>query len=603
MTTSRPLTSRDPERIGGHHLLGRLGEGGQGVVYLAEDESGARVALKVLHDRGGSRDTFLKEISAARKVASFCTAEILHVDEDEDLPYVVTEFIDGPSLRELVEEKGPQSGPALYRLAIGTATALAAIHQAGIVHRDFKPGNVLVGPDGPRVIDFGVARSMDATVTAASTVIGTPSYMAPEQLAGEVVGPAADVFAWGATIAYAANGRPPYGQDTIPAVMNRIITGKPDLGGLAGPLRELVTQALHKDAAKRPHSRDILLRLLEHSQGPISAPEALAQGRALAMADDDSLADERTARWATVKLPTATTPAKRPMFQRAALVTGVLAALVLLAGTMAIAVTGDSREPRRTAAASPTTPGTTPRQTSQHHLTPTQQTPAGAPSTDVPATPSAVATDVQAAVARRGTATFSVEGGMTQSADSFKAQGRLHYQPGRSTNYDLTLSTDLEAASYDGSAGPRIILLGECGYYRDDPTSCHPTDAESQREINDAFIWTASEVRWVTSPYNIGELLQKSTSLRHNSDAGTITYRGTAVGADLAADGPISPFYQMFGGGLTKVTYTLVINRAHLPERLDIDLWSKITPDLTYHSLYSATYRDWGSSGTITRPY
>src|SRR5690606_13398566 len=170
-------------------------------------------------------------------------------------PYVVTEFIDGPSLRVLVERDGPQSGPALYRLAIGTATALAAVHQAGVVHRDLKPGNVLVGPDGPRVIDFGVARSLDATLTATSTVIGTPSYMAPEQLAGEAVGPAADVFAWGATIAYAANGRPPFGQDTIPAVMTRIMSGRPDLGGLTGPLRELVAQSLHRDPAKRPRRR------------------------------------------------------------------------------------------------------------------------------------------------------------------------------------------------------------------------------------------------------------------------------------------------------------------------------------------------------------
>ncbi|MEU8802273.1 serine/threonine-protein kinase [Spirillospora sp. NPDC048819] len=594
MTTSKPLTSRDPERLGEYRLAGRLGEGGQGVVYLAEDESGRQVALKVLHDRSGSRDALVKEISAARKVASFCTAEILHVGEDDDLPYVVTEFIDGPSLRELVEEKGPQSGPALYRLAIGTATALAAIHQVGIVHRDFKPGNVLIGPDGPRVIDFGVARSVDATVTAASTVIGTPSYMAPEQLGGETVGSAADVFAWGATIAYAANGRPPYGQDTIPAVMNRIVKGRPDLGGLTGPLRDLVTHALTKDPAERPQSRDVLLRLLEHSQGPIAAPEALAQGRALAMADDDSLAGERTARWATVRLPAE--PSRRPLFQRGVLVTGVLAAVALLAATVAIALNGDSSERTRTAAAAPTS--APPRQS-----TSPRSSPAATPRTGPPRTPSAVAAAIQKAVARHETATFAAEGGMTQSADSFEAQGRFHYQDGRSTNYDLTARTDLAAAMYGDYSDQRIIILANCAYYRVHPEECVPTNVDSMYEGMDVMIWTAIEVRWVTSPYNIIELLRKSMSLKRSTDAGTITYRGTASGARLAADGPIAPFYAMFGSRLTNVTYTLVTGRDHLPQRLDIDVWSTIQTDLVYHSLYSAAYRDWGKSGIITRVY
>ena len=590
MTASRPLTSRDPERLGGHQLLGRLGEGGQGVVYLAEDESGLRVALKVLHDRGGTRDSFLKEVSAARKVASFCTAEILHVGEDDGLPYVVTEFIDGPSLRELVEGKGPQSGPALYRLAIGTATALAAIHQAGIVHRDFKPGNVLVGSDGPRVIDFGVARSLDATVTAAGTVIGTPSYMAPEQLAGEVVGPAADVFAWGATIAYAANGRPPYGHDTIPAVMNRIVKGKPDLGGLAGPLRDLVTQALAKDPAGRPQSRDVLLRLLEHSEGPIAAPEALAQGRALAAADDDSLAGERTVRWATVRLPAE--PSRRPPVERGALVIGIIAAVVLLAGAAAVALGGEPHDRARAAAPAPASAapsGSASRRPAA----------AATPRTGPPATPAAVAAAVRGAVARHGTAAFTTEGGLTQSADRFEAQGRLHYREGASTNYDLTARTDL-AAAY-GGGGSRMIILDNCAYYRVHPEDCLPTDAHSLHGDMDVMIWTAIEVRWVTSPYNIFELLNKSTSFKRSADAGTLTYRGTASGARLAADGPIAPFYSMFGGRSTTVTYTLVTGRDHLPQRLDIDIWSKIETDLTYHSLYSATYRDWGRSGTITR--
>ncbi|WP_232383081.1 serine/threonine-protein kinase [Actinomadura violacea] len=567
MTRSKPLTSRDPERIGEHSLLGRLGEGGQGVVYLAEDPSGRQVALKVLHDRGGSRDGFLRETSAARKVAPFCTAEILHVGEDDDLPYVVTELIDGPSLRELVDEKGPQDGPALYRLAIGTATALAAIHQAGVVHRDFKPGNVLVGPDGPRVIDFGIARSMDATLTATSSIVGTPSYMAPEQLAGEPVGPPADVFAWGATIAYAANGRPPYGQDTIPAVMNRIVKGKPDLGGLTGPLRDLVAESLHKDPSRRPESRGLLLRLLEHSQGPIAASEALAEGRALAMADDRTLAN-RTARWATAPRPT------RPLFQRRVLLAGIATATVLLVLTTALAV---RQAPSGRSAASPRTTG------------------AAAPPAQ-PTAPKDVAAAVEQAVSQRKTAAFTANGQIADGNDSFVSHGRLHFRPGSSTNYDLTVrNPDSETESSDA----RIILLGNCGYLRSEPQRCRPTNGQQM----DAYAFLASEVRWVTSPYDILELLRNSTALKRDTDSGTITYRGSTRLAPLIDDGPVAPFYRIFSSRVTNITFTLVTARDHLPERLDIDLWTRIDPRITAHSLYSATYTDWGKSGTITRAY
>ncbi|GAA1797971.1 hypothetical protein GCM10009735_32780 [Actinomadura chokoriensis] len=596
MTGRRPLTSRDPEAVGGHRLIGRLGEGGQGVVYLAEDATGGRVALKVLHDRGGSRDAFLREISAARKVAPFCTAEIVHAGEDDGLPYVVTEFIDGPSLRELVSEKGTQSGPALYRLAVGTATALAAIHEAGIVHRDFKPGNVLVGPDGPRVIDFGVARFLDATVTASSTVIGTPSYMAPEQLAGDTVTPAADVFAWGATIAYAANGRPPYGQDTIPAVMNRIVKGKPDLGGLTGPLRDLVAQALHKDAAKRPHSRDILLRLLEHSQGPITAPEALAQGHALAMADDQTLTNDRTTRWTTVKLPPPNASTERPVFHRAALTIGALTAATLLAATVAMAIAGDFYE-RPNAAA--TIPASTPPLSTAR----TRQAPPAVSRSDPPTTPSAVAAAVGAAVASSMTAAFTAEGSRSQSDDSFNAQGRLHYQSGRSTNYDLTVRNPIGDEVTGDDFEARVILVGNCGYLRDAPTVCYSTRNDPEGEDNNSHVWMATEVRWVSSPYNILELLRHSSSLKREADSGTVTYRGRAPIAPLASSGPVAPFYRDFTAMETKIDYTLVTTRSHLPKRLDIDLWTSLTPTDVVHSLYSATYRDWGNTGTITRPY
>ncbi|MEV0403899.1 ABC transporter substrate-binding protein [Actinoallomurus sp. NPDC050550] len=263
-----PLRANDPQRVGSYALTGRLGEGGQGVVYLGEAPDGGQVAVKLLHAQFSGdakvRARFAGELASAKRVAPFCTARILDADVEGDTPYLVSEFIDGPSLRQVVDREGPRTGEALQRLAIGTVTALAAIHEAGIVHRDFKPSNVLIAADGPRVIDFGIARALDATGTLSSTAVGTPSYMSPEQISGHVVGPATDVFAWGCTIVFAATGSPAFGQDSIPAVMHRILNQEPYLGMLMGPLREIVTACLWKDPNRRPTAQQILLRLLSH---------------------------------------------------------------------------------------------------------------------------------------------------------------------------------------------------------------------------------------------------------------------------------------------------------------------------------------------------
>jgi len=266
MAGAEPLAPGDPQRIGAYRLTGRLGEGGQGAVYLAENASGEPVAVKVLHarlaDDPRARARFAAELKVAQRVSGFCTARILDADVEGQTPYIVSEYIDAPSLQAVLAAEGPRTGPALMRVAIGTITALAAIHDAGVVHRDVKPSNVLLAPDGPRVIDFGIARALDATGTLSSTAVGTPAYMAPEQIAGHRVGPPADVFAWGATMVCAATGRPPFGRDSIPAVMHRILHQPPDLGTLSGPLRDVVAMCLAKDPAQRPAAHAVLLRLL-----------------------------------------------------------------------------------------------------------------------------------------------------------------------------------------------------------------------------------------------------------------------------------------------------------------------------------------------------
>ncbi|MFI7451039.1 PASTA domain-containing protein [Nonomuraea sp. NPDC049714] len=267
MPVAQPLRTGDPRRIGGYELGGRLGEGGQGVVYLGTREEDT-YAVKLLHGPvGDEQAAFLREVELAKHVARFCTAQVVDAGFDEDRAYIVSEYVDGPSLAREVMLAGPRRGGALERLAVGTATAITAIHRAGIVHRDFKPQNVLLGPDGPRVIDFGLAKALDAAATVSGRGVGTPAYMAPEQITASAVTGAVDVFSWGATLCFAANGSAPFGQDSVAPVLHRILTAQPELGRLEGQLRELVEACLDKDARNRPTSRDLLLALLGESGG------------------------------------------------------------------------------------------------------------------------------------------------------------------------------------------------------------------------------------------------------------------------------------------------------------------------------------------------
>ncbi|WP_066360700.1 serine/threonine-protein kinase [Herbidospora mongoliensis] len=265
-----PLEPGDPPALGAFELVRRLGEGGQGIVYEARSPAGERVAVKLL--RGGAdpgiRRRLARELESAQRVAPFCTARVLHAELDRPAPFVVSEFIDGPSLQDRLRDLGPLRGGDLERLAVNTAAALAAIHTAGVVHRDFKPANILLGPDGPRVVDFGIAQLADAS-TMPTSISGTPPYMAPEQLNGVHGSAAADVFSWAATMVYAATGEPPFGNDTVAAVFSRILTAPPRLDGVPSPLRETLTRCLAKDPESRPTAHDLFTLLV--GTGPQTA--------------------------------------------------------------------------------------------------------------------------------------------------------------------------------------------------------------------------------------------------------------------------------------------------------------------------------------------
>ncbi|MFI6501785.1 serine/threonine-protein kinase [Nonomuraea typhae] len=265
--TVQPLRSGDPPAVGPYRLAGRLGVGGQGTVYLAYDAAGSQVAVKVPHRGRGEagRRRLRHEFEVLRRVSGFCTARLLDADMTGGLPYLVTEYVAGPSLFALIRESGPRGGTELERLAIATATALAAIHRAGIVHGDVKPQNILLGADGPRIIDFSVAHDA-ATVTGGSAPVGTPAFMAPEQLSGGGAGVAADVFAWGATMVYAATGAYPFGGGASAEVLYRVLHTEPDLGALEGALRTLVASCLAKDPARRPSAQDLVHHIMDQGR-------------------------------------------------------------------------------------------------------------------------------------------------------------------------------------------------------------------------------------------------------------------------------------------------------------------------------------------------
>ncbi|XQE87902.1 serine/threonine-protein kinase [Streptomyces microflavus] len=259
----RPLVAGDPERIGPYPLLGRLGAGGMGRVYLARSAGGRTVAVKVVHEEhvgnGEFRARFRREIEAARRVGGRYTAPVLDADADADHPWVATGYVPGPSLEQAVREHGPLPADSVRALAEGLLRALRGIHAAGIVHRDLKPSNVMLTVDGPRVIDFGIARALQVSVesllTSTGMVIGSPGFMAPEQILGEETGAGADVFALGCVLTYAATGQLPFGNGASNqhAVMYRIVESAPDLARVGdASLRELIGRCLTKKAAERP---------------------------------------------------------------------------------------------------------------------------------------------------------------------------------------------------------------------------------------------------------------------------------------------------------------------------------------------------------------
>ncbi|MFH9549740.1 protein kinase [Streptomyces sp. NPDC017435] len=274
------LRREDPRVVGSFRLHRRLGAGGMGVVYLGSDKKGQRVALKVIRpdlaEDQEFRSRFAREVSAARRIRGGCTARLVAADLDADRPWFATQYVPGPSLHDKVNDEGPLGAAELASIGAALSEGLVAVHEAGVVHRDLKPSNILLSPKGPRIIDFGIAWATGAsTLTHVGTAVGSPGFLAPEQVRGALVTPATDVFSLGATLAYASTADSPFGHGSSEVMLYRVVHEEPQLHGVPDALAPLVRACLAKDPEERPSTLDLSLRLKEiatrEAQGLVDA--------------------------------------------------------------------------------------------------------------------------------------------------------------------------------------------------------------------------------------------------------------------------------------------------------------------------------------------
>ncbi|MFE5405071.1 protein kinase [Streptomyces sp. NPDC056580] len=319
------LRREDPRVVGSFRLHRRLGAGGMGVVYLGSDKKGQRVALKVIRpdlaEDQEFRSRFAREVSAARRIRGGCTARLVAADLEAERPWFATQYVPGPSLHDKVADDGPLCAADAAAIGAALSEGLVAVHEAGVVHRDLKPSNILLSPKGPRIIDFGIAWATGAsTLTHVGTAVGSPGFLAPEQVRGAVVTPATDVFSLGATLAYASTGDSPFGQGSSEVMLYRVVHEEPHLHGVPDALAPLVRACLAKDPDNRPSTLQLSLRLKEiaareaqgladvRPPGPRAAQADLPTGRLVDTYPEQQRTQRRTAPGTPV--PRGNTPAR-----------------------------------------------------------------------------------------------------------------------------------------------------------------------------------------------------------------------------------------------------------------------------------------------------
>ncbi|MCP2340593.1 serine/threonine protein kinase [Actinomadura rupiterrae] len=613
-----PLRATDPRAIGGYTLSGRLGSGGQGVVYLGRGDDGSRVAVKLLYSHGdlSAQRAMAKELAAAQRVAAFCTARVLASGVEGDDCYLVTEYVEGASLLRTVRDGGPLDGPDLDRLAVGTATALVAVHDAGIVHRDLKPANVLLAADGPRVIDFGISKALDAATGVTSDIVGTPAYMAPEQLAGRPGGAAADVFAWASLTVFAATGRPPFGDDSIPAVITRVLREPPNLDGIPDHLRDVLTTCLTKDPTRRPTAPTLLHTLLNRTTlptptkpppaptpNPPPAPETPPPAQSDAPTPETPPAEvagvrlppgglARGPRDATLMLSEGAAAAvplgppplpAGPGFRRAVIAVG---AVLLVAAVIGGAFWVRSLRSQNAAANSaPTSPG--------RLVGTAAESPA---SSDPGDSPQAISDAALQAMARARTASFEMSNQQTEGEYQLHAIGELGFDGSGSTSYQLELEKGCALAPVSAVLIGNTAyssLYGSAGVFDISPGSSPPGE--------DGCLGGLAEARWASTPYNIATLLRLGRSITQTHGPDGLVLRGTASTAALTTGNPSAPLFAAYANA-PAVVFRIELAADRLPRQVEFHFAMSVADGARLDAAFTTTYSQWGMAPPVRRP-
>ncbi|MFF4779076.1 serine/threonine protein kinase [Microtetraspora fusca] len=572
------LTSNDPKRIGGYRLLARLGAGGMGTVYLGRARGGQTVAIKVVRSDLANDSSFLarfrREAKTLLLVDGGFTCRVIEMDLEGSPPYLVTEYVDGPSLSDHLAQEGPLDSESTRTLAIGLADALRSIHATGVVHRDLKPSNILLSAAGPKVIDFGIAQVLDATsITRTGVVVGSSGYMAPEQFDGQG-GQPADIFAWACTVIFAATGNPPFGSGPLEAVVFRLRNEAPVLDGLPEDLQLIVGSALKKDPAERPTASQLISQLIPDSRTS-AAPTAeltwslLAESwRAPIPEPQGAPGSRRKKAWlaggiaaaAAIGVGVPTLLYEAPWARNGKGMTGVLSAPTPAHASNSVAVS---------VTASPTKSPT---------------------SSAMPRKPVEIADAALAVAEAMGTTRFTLKvSGWDEMG--FDAEGELAFHPPAATRYRMDLSYFGDNENAESIAN--VTLIGNRGF---NTASDNPTDEDIGSWVADHILpepfMTARRVRWASSPYAIRALVAASSDVKQTMIGGQIFLKGTAPMDKMAKSDTVGPLYKPLLSFSKKrsVKFTIILDQNLAPSRIiqSIPIFESDEIPAT------TTYSDWG---------
>ncbi|MFJ2033956.1 serine/threonine protein kinase [Streptosporangium sp. NPDC087985] len=591
----RPLTVEDPPQIGPYRLVGRLGAGGMGVVFAGIDTLGVRVAVKLIHASYASdsefRARFTREISVLDRVNGACTARILDSDGNAARPWLAAEYVPGPTLESHVRTHGTLQGDALFGLAAGLAEALVAVHAVGVVHRDIKPSNVILSPNGPKLVDFGIARALDASVmTRTGTLVGSPGWVSPEEYSDAPAGPPADVYGWAMLVVYAATGVPPYGAGRPEVLALKVLNETVNTSMLPNLLRGLVDRALAKLPETRPSSRELL----------DMAAEAWRAHQETQAIDSFEAADNVTARldrtwvlpvedpsWPAV--PAATR--KAPKSRRTGAVTAIAVGLAAVIALKVLPGDTDERKQQTDVTAVPTShPSST---SANLKSTPTATAAVKTESSPPqPAPPPSTITELAAAIelAMEATpaGTFSFEGGFTQSNAGGIATGRF-------MNHLAYDDLDVKIMTYEGFSR-RYVVLSKTVYPKNQGSDGSPIERISSANPD----WYGLVVAGTAGPSIIREIVANSARLKRKGR----NYSGTLAIEDT--NGPLRQLLNSWTGDDVAKTnadsyiiFKLTIDNEDRPKKFEIAWCVPITDVEIYKSVFTTTYKNWTTSHKI----